>query len=89
MTFINENAVMSEPKRAGDRPIKMNLPCGEHWWCSCGDSKNQPMCDGSHAGTPFRPLQFACTEAKEVFLCTCKATKNPPYCDGSHKAAVQ
>ncbi|HET9149161.1 MAG TPA: CDGSH iron-sulfur domain-containing protein, partial [Alphaproteobacteria bacterium] len=23
----------------------------EYWWCSCGQSRNQPFCDGSHKGT--------------------------------------
>ena len=27
----------------------------DYWWCSCGRSKNQPFCDGSHSGTEFRP----------------------------------
>ena len=27
----------------------------DYWWCSCGRSKNQPFCDGSHVGTDFGP----------------------------------
>jgi hypothetical protein len=27
-------------------------------WCSCGQSLNQPFCDGAHEGTKFKPLKF-------------------------------
>ncbi|MCZ8488180.1 CDGSH iron-sulfur domain-containing protein [Vibrio lentus] len=27
-------------------------------FCTCGKSKNQPFCDGSHAGTGFKPKEF-------------------------------
>ncbi len=23
----------------------------EYWWCACGQSADQPFCDGSHKGT--------------------------------------
>mmetsp|Transcript_49392 Transcript_49392/g.97317 ORF Transcript_49392/g.97317 Transcript_49392/m.97317 type:complete len:124 (-) Transcript_49392:226-597(-) len=55
-------------------------------WCTCGRSKNQPFCDGSHRGTSFTPLRLTFPESKKVFLCRCKATKNPPYCDGTHRS---
>ena len=29
-----------------------------YFWCSCGKSKNQPFCDGSHAGSDFTPLKY-------------------------------
>ena len=29
-----------------------------YFWCSCGKSKNQPFCDGSHAGSEFTPLKY-------------------------------
>jgi CDGSH-type Zn-finger protein len=56
-----------------------------YYWCSCGLSKNQPYCDGSHKGSEFTPKAFEADKPK-VFLCGCKLTKNPPYCDGSHNA---
>ncbi len=73
-----------KPKIADRKPIETNLEKGEHYWCSCGQSKNQPFCDGSHAGTEFKPLAFTAEEEQTAYLCMCKYTKNPPYCDGTH-----
>jgi mannose-6-phosphate isomerase-like protein (cupin superfamily)/CDGSH-type Zn-finger protein len=53
-------------------------------WCSCGRSKTQPFCDGSHAGTDFLPLAFKAQEDEEVIFCGCKHTGTGPFCDGSH-----
>lgn len=27
-------------------------------WCTCGLSRKQPWCDGSHKGTGFKPLKW-------------------------------
>jgi CDGSH-type Zn-finger protein len=75
---------MSEPVVAGKTPMEMDLEPGEYWWCSCGRSRNQPFCDGAHAGTDFTPLRFEIKEKETVWLCTCKHTANPPFCDGAH-----
>jgi CDGSH iron-sulfur domain-containing protein 3 len=56
-----------------------------YYWCSCGQSKNQPFCDGSHEGTGKTPVAYTAETAKEVFFCGCKKTSNGPHCDGSHK----
>jgi CDGSH iron-sulfur domain-containing protein 3 len=61
------------------------LKPGKYFWCACGKAKNQPFCDGSHAGSSFRPLAFEITEEKQSALCACKKTKNGPYCDGTHR----
>lgn len=76
---------MSEPKIADTKPALLELEAGEYYWCSCGESKNQPFCDGSHkeAGE-FHPVPFTLQKKKTVALCQCKRTKTPPYCDGSH-----
>ena len=75
---------MEEPICAGNEPVGVTLGKGEHFWCVCGRSSNQPFCDGSHAGSSFQPLAFGLDKEQEVFLCMCKRTKNPPFCDGTH-----
>lgn len=77
---------MSKPVIAGNTPIKVEVKTGQdYYFCTCGRSKNQPYCDGSHAGTEFKPKSFSVDEDGDAFLCRCKHTANPPYCDGSHK----
>jgi len=75
---------MSEAKIAAKEPIVQTLEAGTYYWCSCGQSKNQPFCDGAHKDTGFEPVAFEITEQKEVALCQCKRTSTPPFCDGAH-----
>ncbi|MDH5230278.1 MAG: CDGSH iron-sulfur domain-containing protein [Gammaproteobacteria bacterium] len=77
---------MSDPIIAQKSPYVLELDAGDHFWCACGRSKNQPFCDGSHQGTDFAPMKFTLTEKKTVALCGCKHSKNPPYCDGAHNS---
>jgi CDGSH iron-sulfur domain-containing protein 3 len=74
------------PTRAGDAPLPVQVKEGKsYWWCSCGLSKNQPFCDGSHkAEDVFAPVEDVADKTKTVFFCTCKATNRAPLCDGSH-----
>jgi CDGSH-type Zn-finger protein len=39
-------------------------------WCSCGMSRTQPLCDGTHRGTKFKPLKFRIETATDsIHLC--------------------
>ena len=75
---------MAEPKIAAANPAVLELEAGTYYWCQCGESQNQPFCDGSHAGTDFSPVKLELTEAKRIALCQCKRTGNQPMCDGTH-----
>lgn len=75
---------MTKPTVADKKPMAVDLEPGDHYWCSCGKSSNQPFCDGSHRGTDFTPTKFTVESAQESYLCLCKHTKNPPFCDGTH-----
>lgn len=75
---------MAEPRIAGTKPIVVELKAGKYAFCTCGESTNQPFCDGSHAGSEFRPQMFEMAEEKTVAMCACKRTGGSPYCDGSH-----
>ncbi len=77
---------MSKPIVAAIHPKKVALTGGEdYYFCACGRSKNQPFCDGSHAGTEFKPKSFKAEETGDAYLCQCKHSANTPFCDGSHK----
>jgi len=72
-------------KVAQKEPYVVNVEEGKtYYWCQCGESKNQPFCDGSHKSTSFNNLPFIAPETKTVYLCGCKATSNKTFCDGSH-----
>ena len=75
---------MSTPEIPQKQPYGLELEPGTYWWCSCGRSKHQPFCDGSHKGTQFTPVEFRIAEKKMVWLCGCKHTGDAPFCDGTH-----
>ncbi|CDH52902.1 hypothetical protein RO3G_00581 [Lichtheimia corymbifera JMRC:FSU:9682] len=76
-----------EPVFVQPKPYKVHLESGkEYYWCTCGQSKNQPFCDGTHRGGPFKPKKITVDESKDYFLCGCKYTHNPEgFCDGTHR----
>ena len=76
---------MSKARIPATAPAPLEVTQGETiYWCTCGRSKNQPLCDGSHAGTDFTPMAWTAGEDGKYFFCQCKRTQNPPLCDGSH-----
>ena len=78
---------MSKGHVAAKAPIAVELKAGQTvYWCSCGHSKNQPFCDGSHKGSGFAPMAHTAEKDGTAYLCACKQTNHAPMCDGSHKA---
>ncbi|MFA6302278.1 MAG: CDGSH iron-sulfur domain-containing protein [Legionella sp.] len=70
-----------------DMPAVLSVEKGHtYYWCSCGHSKTQPLCDKSTCGV--KALAFVADLTEEVYFCNCKLTKNPPWCDGSHAAVL-
>lgn len=76
---------MKNPKIAQKSPVVQDVKAGTYYWCSCGESKNQPFCDGSHKGTDFVPTKVEITEDKKVAWCACKHSAKGFQCDGVHR----
>ncbi len=77
---------MTTPTIAAKQPAKITLEAGKTYaWCACGLSSKQPLCDGTHKTTAFKPLVFKQEQTQEGWLCQCKQTKKSPFCDGTHK----
>ena len=81
---------MASPVRATDVPYPVTVVAGkDYWWCSCGLSKSQPFCDGSHKATgEFNPVKYTATDNTTVYFCGCKASGKVPLCDGTHNKPV-
>lgn len=77
----------------GDRKLPVSPQVGpyevpvqegcEYAWCSCGLSRRQPWCDGSHRGTGFEPIKFVAPISALFAMCGCKRSENAPYCFGN------
>lgn len=75
------------PIIAQKAPYPIEVEAGKsYFWCACGQSKNQPFCDGSHKGTSFTPTKWTAEESKTAWFCGCKHSSAAPMCDGSHKS---
>ena len=75
---------MADPKVAAKQPSVVELEPGKYFWCSCGESQNQPFCDGSHKGSEFKPHLLEIETTQKIALCQCKRTADEPRCDGTH-----
>lgn len=77
---------MADPVIAAKAPIPMDVEEGKaYFWCTCGQSSKQPLCDGSHKGGEFAPMRYVAEKTGRVFMCACKRTSKAPLCDGTHK----
>jgi len=70
---------MTKGQNAGNEPIAVEVEKDKsYYWCSCGESKNQPFCDGSHKDTEFTPATYKAEETKTVyFVLANKLITNP------------
>ncbi|KAM9856682.1 uncharacterized protein ACBR49_000377 [Aulostomus maculatus] len=85
---VHLSTLPPEPVIPSKKPFKVDLIGGKRYsWCTCGHSRKQPFCDGSHKffAQGLSPLRFVPEKDTTVWLCGCKYTNNPPYCDGTHK----
>lgn len=77
----------NKPTIAQKSPYAIDVEAGKsYWWCSCGNSKNQPFCDGSHQGSAFAPTEYKAEQDGTVYFCGCKQSGNGVLCDGKHKS---
>ena len=74
-----------KPKCSQKKPYVLKGEKKKYAWCACGESKNQPFCDGAHKGTGFVPVIVDNEKDGNIAWCGCKVSSNSPYCDGSHK----
>ena len=78
---------MSTPRIAQKSPYEVQLEEGKtYYWCACGESKNQPFCDGSHKTTLFTPVAHTAKKTGTAWLCGCKQSARSPLCDGTHNS---
>ena len=78
---FNDDSVSWQPS-----PYKIDAQAGQTlYFCSCGQTKNPPYCDGSHKGSGKTPHAFKVEKDGPIWACGCGKTKNSPFCDGSHK----
>jgi len=74
-----------EPVIAQKTPIPVDVEEGKsYFWCTCGQSSQQPFCDGSHKDTSFTPMKWTAEKSGKKFFCACKMTDGQPFCDGTH-----
>ena len=75
-----------QPVIAKKTPFAVEVEAGKsYWWCSCGKSATQPLCDGSHQGGSFAPVEYQAEKSETVYFCGCKHSASGATCDGSHQ----
>lgn len=67
-------------------PYKIEAKNGQTFaFCTCGQTKSPPFCDGSHKGSGRAPKVVTADKDGPIWACGCGKTKTSPFCDGSHK----
>ena len=66
---------MEKPDISNREPVAINVKKGKDYWCcTCGKSKTQPFCDGSHKGNGCKPFKYPATKDTTEWFCACKET---------------
>lgn len=77
---------MTDGKPTQMQPYMVDVEAGQsYFWCSCGESANQPYCDGSHKGSEFTPVKYVADKDGRVAFCGCRRSGGKPTCDGTHR----
>ena len=78
---------MSEAVITQKSSYKVEVEEGKTYaWCACGQSKNQPFCDGAHSGSDFAPIVWVAEKTGNAYLCGCRHSKKGQFCDGTHSS---
>lgn len=75
---------MDQPKVTQKSPYVIEMKAGKYAFCTCGESKKQPFCDGAHSSTNFKPEIVVLEMDKKVAWCGCKHSSKGSFCDGMH-----
>ena len=69
-----------KPEITQKSPYAADVKAGEtYYWCSCGLSKSQPFCDGSHKPTEFKPVQLAANTVAMVHFVMVPIKASDPH----------
>ncbi|MCG2634409.1 MAG: CDGSH iron-sulfur domain-containing protein [Gammaproteobacteria bacterium] len=77
---------MADAKIAQKGPYVQAMEPGTYYFCTCGQSRTQPFCDGAHKGSGFAPKVVEIETQKTVAWCGCKQSKDGAFCDGTHNS---
>lgn len=64
---------MEKPDITNREPVAIEVKKGEDYWCcTCGKSKTQPFCDGSHKDSECKPFHYTATKDTTELFCANK-----------------